>query len=108
MHTWERPTIEQRGDLGRFDTVVLCLGSVNRLHVEGVPQDEGYPCVTAQIGQPVPGEHAFDTDDHVAREGFDSLEKDGRIGSKIAMKDCVALPVEDTDVDRPGVQVDAA
>jgi len=46
-------------------------------------------------------------DDQVASEGFDSSEKGFRVGSQIPMQDLVALAVEDTDVDRPGMQIDA-
>ena len=58
---------QQAGDLGGVDRVVLGLAAVDGLHVQGVAEDEGDALVFAEVGEPVPGEHALAADDQVRR-----------------------------------------
>src|SRR5439155_2608751 len=51
---------QEHGDLVGVDLVVLRLPTVDRLHVECVPEDEGDALRGADVGQPVPGEDALD------------------------------------------------
>jgi hypothetical protein len=37
----------------------------DRFHVQGMAKYELNPVVFTEVGDPVPGEHAFDTDDQV-------------------------------------------
>ena len=39
------------------------LAAMDGFHVEGVPQDPGDCLFSAEIGEPIPGEQAFDRDD---------------------------------------------
>src|SRR5918999_4037142 len=67
---------QQRGDLVGVKPVVLGLAAVDRLHVEGMAEDEGEALLFAQVGHPVPAEEAFDRDTQtlpVRSEGFDEL-----------------------------------
>ena len=50
---------QQRGNLVRVDLVILGFATVNRLHVECMTQHENDFLASAQIGHPVPREHAF-------------------------------------------------
>ena len=77
----EGSSFEEGGDLGRVDPVVLGLAAVDRLHVESVPQHEGDPGVSAEIGEPIPCEHALGADDQVVREGSDCSEEGVRFGT---------------------------
>ena len=57
------PPREQPGDLLGVDLVVLGLAAVDGLHVQRVAEDEGDPLGGAEVGEPVPGEHALAADD---------------------------------------------
>ena len=99
---------QEHGDLSSIDTVVLGLAAVNRFHVQRVAEDEGDTFVSAQIGEPIPGEDALAGDDEVvAIRGHGREERFGR-GLHVAVQQHFALRVEDTQIHRPGVQVDAA
>jgi hypothetical protein len=77
------------------------------LHVEGMPEDEGNPFLRAEVGEPLPGEHAFNGDDNVGPIGRNALEKRLRAGFHVPMQHDLTVLVEDADVHGPGVQVDA-
>jgi hypothetical protein len=104
----EVAALEQVRDLAGVDTVVLGLGAVDELHVQGVADDEGEAVLGAAVGEPVPAEHALDTDDDAVAEGSDGLEQGVEVAGEVLVEDDVAGVVEDADVHGPGVQVDAA
>ena len=81
---------------------------MDHLHVEGVAEDEGDLLVRAQIGEPVPGEHALGADDEPVAKRLDRVEEGGGRGGQVAIEDRLALGVEDVGVQAPGVQIDAA
>jgi hypothetical protein len=99
---------QKRGDFLGVDAIVLRLAAVNGLHVQGVTEHEGNLLLGAQVGQPVPGEHAFTGDDQPLAIGRDGFEKGGRLGHDFAVQHLVALLAEDAQVKRSGVQVDTA
>ena len=70
-------------------------------------QDEGDGLVLAQVGEPVPGEHALAADDQAVAEGRDGVEKGLGLGGKIRLEDGLAGVVENVDVHASGVQIDA-
>ena len=100
--------LEQAGNLGSVDAVVLGLGAVDELHVQRVAQREGDGLVLTQIGEPVPGEHALAADDDALAKGSDGLEEDIRIGGEIFGEDGVAVGVKDVREHASGVQINAA
>jgi hypothetical protein len=58
----------------RVDLVVFGLAAMNGFHVEGMTEDKRDVFLGAQVGEPVPGEHAFDRDDDIRpirRNGFE-------------------------------------
>jgi hypothetical protein len=55
--------------------VVLGLAAVDRLHVEGVAEDEGDGFLGAEVGEPVPAEDALDADDEVVAVGLDGARE---------------------------------
>ena len=57
------------------DLVVLGLAAVDRLHVEGVAEDEGDVLTGAEIGEPIPAEDALDADDQVVPKRRDGSEE---------------------------------
>jgi hypothetical protein len=77
------------------------------LHVQGVAQQEGNALAGTQVGQPVPGEDAFDADHKILAVGRHGLEE--RLGRRfqLAVDKDLPITVQDTDIHRPGVQIDA-
>ena len=66
------------------------------------------PSSAHEVGQPVPGEHALDRDDNPLSIRGNGFQEGLRVGFHIAMHEDLAALVEDADIHRPGVQVDAA
>ena len=64
--------------------------------------------VLAQVGEPVPGEHALAADDEAVAEGLDGIEEGVGRGGQVLLEDGRALVVEDVGEQAPGVQIDAA
>ena len=104
----EHATTEQDRDLVGIDLVVFRFATVDGLHVEGMAQDKGNPFLRAEVGEPGPGEQAFDRDDDVSPIGCNVPEKRLRAGFHVAMQQDLAILVEDADIHGPGVHVDAA
>jgi hypothetical protein len=71
------------------------------------PRAERDRVVFAQIGQPVPGEHALGPDDEVRPERLDRFEEGVRVGGQVLLEDGLADGVEDVGEHGPGVQIDA-
>ena len=70
-------------------------------------QDEGDALILAEVGEPVPGEHALGGDDQSVAVGLDGLEEELGIGAKVLVDDNGVVLVEDADVHGSGVQIDA-
>ena len=87
----EHPAAQQAGDLAGVDAVVLGLAAVDGFHVQGVAEREGDRLVFAQIGEPVPGEHALAADDEPVAEGFDRVEEGFGTGGQILLEDGLAV-----------------
>ncbi len=92
----------------RVDLVVLGLTPVDRPHVQGVPQHEGNPLALTQIGQPVPGEHAFHRHHQVLAEGLDRGQERLRGALQVTREAYLAGGVQDAQVHLTSVQVDPA
>jgi hypothetical protein len=60
-----------------------------------------------EIGDPVPGEHAFDSDHDVLPEGSNDTEKSFLVCVDVLMNPDIATVIEDTDKHILGMQVDA-
>jgi len=78
---------EEGGDFMGVDFVVFAFAAVDRLHVEGMAQDEGDGFLSADICQPIPYEHAFGGDDDIVSVGGDGLEKGLGGGFSVVMED---------------------
>jgi len=66
------------------------LAAVNGFHVQGMAEHEGNLLTLAQVGDPVPGEHALDADHQAVAEGRDGLEQRFRRLARFLSK--TALP----------------
>jgi len=70
-------------------------------------ENEGDVFLGTEIGDPVPGEHAFYSDHDVLTEGSDDAEKTFRVCVDILMNPDIASGVEDTDKHILGMQIDS-
>jgi len=104
----EHPTAQQRGNLLGITLVILSLTAVDCLHIQGVSEDKGNSFLGTEIGEPRPGKEAFDRHNQTVAVGSDSLEERFRGGVHMAVPQNVPVLVEDTSVQGPGMQVDAA
>jgi hypothetical protein len=98
---------EEGCDLEGVDAVVLGFASVDGFHIESVTENEvdAFPC--AEVGEPVPGEHALHRDGEVVAEGGDCLQEDLGVRREVPMNEDLSFLVEHADVHVPRVQVDA-
>jgi hypothetical protein len=71
-------------------------------------QGESNLVLGTEIGQPIPAEDAFDTDDDVFQKWCDKFDQHLLIGIDILMKLNISLLIEDADVHFPGVKIDSA
>jgi len=102
----QAPTAPHR-HLMRVDRIVLGVAPVHRLHVERVAQDEGHPFAGAEVGEPGPGEDAFDADDEILPVGGHGFQKwvGGRL--PIPVLTDLSLVVQDAERHTSGVEIDA-
>jgi hypothetical protein len=71
-------------------------------------QDERDSLLGAEIGEPIPYEHAFDGDDDILPVGLDGPEKELRRSFAVFVEHGVALLIQDAQIHGSGVQIDAA
>jgi hypothetical protein len=71
-------------------------------------QDKGDVFILTQISQPVPGEHAFGTNNNIFPVWPDGPEKCFRICPDVSVQDSLSILVEDAEIHFVGVQVDSA
>jgi hypothetical protein len=76
-------------------------------HIEGMAEDEGDIFLATEIGDPVLGEHAFDSDHDVLAEGSNGTEKSLRVCMDILMNPDIAACIEDADKHIFSMQVDS-
>ncbi len=74
------------GDLLAIELVGFGLGPVDGPHVERMAEDEGDALLVAKVGKPLPGEHAFTSDDKPLSEGFDGLKEIVGPGGDVLMQ----------------------
>jgi hypothetical protein len=89
---------------GRLVGVDLGLAAVDRLHVEGVAEDEVELLARAQVGEPVPAEDALGADDQVGAVGLDRADEGVRLAAQPLVKPDRARRVEHAQVERASVK----
>ena len=104
----QHATAQQDGNRVGIDRVMLCLAPRDRLHGEGMAQDERHAFVRAQVGEPLPDEHTCDGDNETISIRGHGVEQGVRIRLHIPVKQCRTGLVEDADVHGTGMQVNAA
>ena len=71
-------------------------------------EHEGNAVLVAQVGEPVPGEHAFDGDCQTVTIRRHGVKERARVGGIVLVQDGVARHVEDAQVHAPGMQIHTA
>lgn len=74
--------------------VVLGLASVNGFHVQGMTKDKRDILFGTEIGNPVPGEYAFYSNDDVFSERSNGLQKHIRVCLAVSVQDYLTFLVE--------------
>jgi hypothetical protein len=69
-------------------------------HLEGVPKDEGNALFRAEVGEPIPGEEAFNSDDQAVTIGSNGLEKGFGSGFHISVQQDFTVVTQDANVHR--------
>jgi hypothetical protein len=80
---------------------------VDGLHVKGVTKDEWNTLLSAQIGEPIPGEDALHSHCDIFSVRGDGLEKEVRVSGHVSVQNDLAVLVQDAQVHGPGVQIDS-
>jgi len=73
-----------------------------------VSQDEGNVFLSAEIGEPLPGEEAFHGDHQSVPIGGNSLEEGFGSGFHLAVQQDFTVVAQDADVHASGMQIDTA
>jgi hypothetical protein len=97
-------------ELGNFlgiDTIVFGCAAMDGLHGERVPEDESDPFPRTQVSQPRPREETCDRDDKSVTRGGNDLKEGLGVSVVVVMDQALPVVVHDTDVHRPGMQIDA-
>jgi hypothetical protein len=105
---WEHPATQQNSEFLGVDRVVFGLAAVDRLHIQRVPEDKGQLFLGPEVGEPVPGQDAFDSDDQILPLGGHGLEPRLRTGVHVAMQQDLAVLAEDTPVHAASRHIHAA
>lgn len=87
---------------------IFAFAAMDSFHIECMAQDEGDRLLGAEIGEPIPDEHALDGDDDILPVGLDGPEKGLRRGLTVFVEHGVALLIQDAKVHGSGVQIDSA
>ncbi len=71
---------------------------MDSLHIESMAENKVDALLTAEVGEPVPAENAFDRNDESFAEGCDSLEEGLGLRADVAVKARLSGRVETTEV----------
>jgi hypothetical protein len=104
----EHAAAQQSGNLVGSELVIFGLAAMDGVHVEGVPQAKGDFWCSAELGEPLPGEHAFDRDDEPLTVGSNGLEERFRSGFHLTVQQGLTIVAQDADLHGTRMQVETA
>jgi hypothetical protein len=93
--------------VARLARVIVGLATVDRLHIEGMAEDEWDTLLGTGVGEPVPSAQVLDGDNQSIAMGRAAFEKGIRAGLQMAVHHNLARLIQDADVHGTGVQVKA-
>ena len=91
-----------------IDAIVFGFASMDGLHIESVPEDEGDILIGSEIGKPIPGEGAFDANDDIAAKWLDGGEELIRIGFDVSFETDFAGLIENAEKHGAGMDINTA
>ena len=80
---------------------------MNRFHRERVAQDKGTPFLLTEVRQPLPGEPTFAADNHILSLRSNDPQKGLRRRREIFVDEFRAVFIQNTDVPRFRMEIDA-
>ena len=80
---------------------------MNRFHIQGMSQYEVNPVVLAEIADPVPAMHTFDTHDDVANVRLQYLQQFFLVSRNAPVCQDFAFLVQNTEVEQPRMQINS-
>jgi hypothetical protein len=103
----QQAATQEYGKLMGVDLVVFGRTPMERLHVQGLAEDEREAFVSPEVGQPGPREHAVDRDTAPVSVGGNDVQKGLRGRLHRTMHETLATLVAETDLHGTGLQIDA-
>jgi hypothetical protein len=100
---WEHAAAQQGRNLLGVDRVVFGFAAMHRFHIQGVPQDKGNLVLRAQVGEPIPGEETFHSDNQAIPVGSDDLKKGFWRGFHITVHTYFSRVAQDADIHGAGM-----
>jgi hypothetical protein len=91
----------------RINCIVLGFAPMNRFPIEGMPSDESHPCCCTAGGQPIPGAPTLNAAADIFFIGSNAAHNRFRRRRQILMDKFGALLLQDTDVQRSCLSIDA-
>lgn len=101
------PATEEDGNLVGINSIVFRFAAMNGLHIESVPQDKDNPFLTTEVRYPIPGKPTFHPDHDILFIGSNHSQKRFGRGGQIFVHEFGAALIENADVPRFRVWVDA-
>jgi hypothetical protein len=99
---------QQNCNLMSIDAIVFGFASMDGFHIESVAEDEGDILIGAKIGEPIPGEEAFDANDDVAAEWLNGGEELIRIGFDVFFETDFSGLIENAEKHSTGKEINTA
>jgi hypothetical protein len=103
---WKHAAAEQGGQLVRVDVVICGLTAVHGFQRARVSQNKGAICLSAEIGEPIPGEETLDSHNQPLTIRGNGFAKGCRSGFHMAGHKDFSLVAQDADIHGAGMQVD--
>ena len=103
----QHPAAQPHGHFLGIDRVVFGLATMAGLHGERMSQDKRQAFASAEVGEPVPREDTFDTDDPVLSVGRDGLEQWFWPGGHSAVHQNRTILVQEAEGHGAGMPIDA-
>jgi hypothetical protein len=93
----EHPATEQDRNFLCVELVVCSVATRDGFPIERVPEDTRHPCARTEVGQPRPGEEAFDADDESGPVGCHGLETRFWASRHMPVDKTLAILVQDAE-----------
>jgi hypothetical protein len=104
---WEHPATAQDRQFVGGERGGFRLAPRDRLHLARVPEDQRNSCARPEVGQPIPGEEAFDADDELGPLGCHGVAKRCWASRHMPVDKTRAILVQEAEVHGAGLQLEA-